>query len=210
MTLEPVPLPLEPEDRSVDLGFTIVRLAAQIARLKPGSAAALRRGPLEGEGCAAFWQLMADNGIEGRAGDLPRWAAIMQAIAILTPRGGDEKKRSAHDGSKPMGAALAEANISELRLARLLSARGEMRRDLAIRTCRRLSGNESVRFDLRTSRTSCSGRTTRAKLIGSLVITTGSPPRRRTHKQEKPANDRFPLHPDPQLARLLRGAAQPR
>lgn len=150
MTLEPVPLPLEPEDRSADLGLTIVRLAAQIARLKPGSAAALRRGPLEGEGCAAFWQLMADNGIEGRAGDLPRWAAIMQAIAILTPRGGDEKKRSAHDGRKPMGAALAEANISELRLARLLSARGEMRRDLAIRTCRRLSGNESVRFDLRT------------------------------------------------------------
>ncbi|WP_419165109.1 type I-E CRISPR-associated protein Cse2/CasB [Candidatus Palauibacter sp.] len=151
MTLEPVPSALDPEDRSADLGLTIVRLAAQIARLKPGPAAALRRGPLEGKGSAAFWQLIADNGIEGRAaGDLPRWASIMQAIAILTPRGSDEKKRSAHDGSKPMGAALAEAKISELRLARLLSARGEMRRDLVIRTCRRLSGKESVRFDLRT------------------------------------------------------------
>lgn len=139
-----------PEDPGTDLGLTVVRLAAQIARLKPGPAAALRRGVVGGEASAAFWQLMATHGIEGRGDELPKWAAIMQAMAILTPRGGDATKRSAHDGSKPMGAALAEAKMSELRLARLLSARGEMRRDLAIRTCRRLAASKSVRFDLRT------------------------------------------------------------
>ncbi|WP_420449799.1 type I-E CRISPR-associated protein Cse2/CasB [Candidatus Palauibacter sp.] len=148
--MRPDDVPAPAGDRSADLGLLVVRLAAHIVRLKPGPAAALRRGPLEGEGSAALWQLMATNGIEGRGDDLPKWGTIMQAIAILTPRGGDDRKRSAHDGSKPMGAVLAEANISELRLARLLASRGEMRRKLAVRTCRRLAASESVRFDLRT------------------------------------------------------------
>lgn len=139
-----------PEDPGADLGLTVVRLAAQIARLKPGPAAALRRGAVGGDGSAALSWLMATNGIDGRGDELHKWAAVMQAMAILTPRGGDVTKRSAHDGSKPMGAVLAEAKISELRLARLLSARGEMRRDLAIRTCRRLAAGKPVRFDLRT------------------------------------------------------------
>ena len=135
---------------NTDLGLTIVRLAGDIGRLEPGSAAALRRGPLEGAGSAAFWQLMAkyETGHGGPA--LSRWAAIAQAIAILTPKGRGSVRRTAHDGRKPMGAALADANISDLRLARLLSSRGQMRRDLLVRTCRRLAASDPVQFNLRT------------------------------------------------------------
>ncbi|MDE2773654.1 MAG: hypothetical protein OXI46_08105 [Gemmatimonadota bacterium] len=147
---EPVPSPTTPEGRSADVGSTVVRVAAQIARLEPGPAAALRRGPLESEGSAAFWQLMADHGIEGRGVELARWGAIVQAVAILTPRGREEDKPSAHDAGKPMGEVLHEEKISDLRLARLLSARGAMRRDLTVRTCRRLAAGAPVRFDLRT------------------------------------------------------------
>ncbi len=133
-----------------DIGLTVVRIAGEIARLAPGPAAALRRGPMGNEGSAAFWQLMAENEIAGGREYERRWAAVMQAIAILTPKGRRSDKLSAHDGKKPMGAALCESGVSDLRLARLLSARGEMRRDLLIRTCRRLSATDSIRFDLRT------------------------------------------------------------
>ena len=143
--------PKGPESGSrTDIGLTIVRLAARIARLAPGPAAALRRGPLVQAGSAAFWQLMAENDIRARGEHLPRWATVVQAIAILTPKGRDPAKLSAHDGSIPMGAALHQAGISDIRLARLLSARGEMRSDLVIRACRRLSAKQVIRFDLRT------------------------------------------------------------
>ena len=49
-----------------------------------------------------------------------------------------------------MGTALYKAGVSELRLARLLGAPKEMRRDLGIRACRRLAGTEHKRFHLRT------------------------------------------------------------
>ena len=138
--------PKEPPSGSrTDIGLTIVRLAGRIARLAPGPAAALRRGPLVKAGSAAFWQLMAENDIRVGREHLPRWATVVQAIAILTPKGRNPDKLSAHDGSIPMGAALHQAGISDLRLARLLSARGEMRSDLVIRACRRLSAKQVIR-----------------------------------------------------------------
>ena len=143
--------PKEPASGSrTDFGLTIVRLAGRIARIAPGPAAALRRGPLVQAGSAAFWQLMAENDIRAGREHLPRWATVVQAIAILTPKGRNPDKLSAHDGSNPMGTALHEAGISDLRLARLLSAKGQMRCDLVIRACRRLSAKQTIRFDLRT------------------------------------------------------------
>ena len=133
-----------------DIRFTIPKLAGQVARLAPGPAAALRRGRIAEVGNPAFWQLMAEHAPDAIGDRLRRWAVIMQAIAILTPKGRALEKRSAHDASNPMGAALFEAGISELRLARLLSARGEMRRDLVIRSCRRMSAKGAIQFDLRT------------------------------------------------------------
>ena len=126
------------------------RLAKHIARLDPGSAAALRRGPLAGAGTAAFWKLAAEYAPGGAARDEAGWAALIQAIAILTPKGRETDRRSAHDHTIPMGAALYKAGVSELRLARLLDAPREMRRDLTVRLCRRLAATEHKRFHLRT------------------------------------------------------------
>lgn len=154
MSRDDRPAPLDEQRSDSDIGGKIVRLAGAISRLEPGPAASLRRDPLAGSGSAAFWSMLAKNGIHPRREELERrWATVIQAIAILTPKGrgdSDRPKPSAHDGAVPMGAALHQLGISQQRLARLLSARGEMRRDLVIRTCRRLAAKDAVRFDLRT------------------------------------------------------------
>ena len=129
----------------------VARMAMDIALLDPGSAAALRRGPLAGSGSAAFWKLMADHDIE--AARIAVWATVAQSIAILTPvgEGAGDPPRSAHDSGRSMGAALHHAGVSELRLARLLAAGGHMRRNLVLRVCRRLArSRDHRRFDLRT------------------------------------------------------------
>ena len=130
------------------LGQVVSGLARDISILTPGPAAALRRGPLSGAGAAAFWQLMATH--QPRTNDEAGWAALIQGIAILTPKGRDPNKKSAHEYRFPMGSALSKAEFSELRLARLLNAPKEMRRDLAVRLCRRLSRTEHSRFNLET------------------------------------------------------------
>lgn len=137
---------------TTDIPGTVVRLAGQVSGLDPGPAASLRRDPLAGSGSAAFWQLLAENGIAATERMERRWAAVIQAIAILTPKGraSDGPKPSAHHAGNPMGTALQEAGVSDQRLARMLAARGKTRRELVIRTCRRLAGKEPVRFDLRT------------------------------------------------------------
>ncbi len=154
MSTEHRPMSSDPLPSDSDIIGKIVRMAGDISRLPPGPAASLRRNPLAGSGNAAFWYLLAKNEIHpGRELLERRWATVVQAIAILTPKGRADKDRpkpSSHDGAAPMGTSLHEAGVSEHRLARLLSARGEMRRDLVIRTCRRLAATEAPRFDLRT------------------------------------------------------------
>lgn len=146
------PVPPDTTATAPNIRATVVRLAGQISGLDPGPAASLRRDPLAGSGSAAFWHLLARNGIAANRRMERRWAAVIQAIAILTPKGGtsDAPKPSAHNGGNPMGTALQDAGVSGQRLARLLAARGKTRRELVIRTCRRLAAKESVRFDLRT------------------------------------------------------------
>ena len=139
-----------PPSTGPDIGAIVPRMAGLIATLDPGPAASLRRDPLAGSGTAPFWDLLARNNIQASGERLERWAAVIQAIAILTPKGRDSAKLLAHNGTVPMGFALHQAKVSDLRLARLLSAKGAMRRDLLIRTCRRLAAREPVRFDLRT------------------------------------------------------------
>lgn len=127
----------------------IYLLALQIAHLDPGPAAALRRGPLEGAGVAAFWKLLADYGLgRGSEANIENWAAVVQAIAILTPKGRDHEKVSAHEPKIAMGAAICRAGVSELRLARMLGAPASVRRQLVVRTCRRLARTDYHRFDV--------------------------------------------------------------
>ena len=139
---------LEKQTETQSLGQVVSGLAREIARLTPGPAAALRRGPLSGAGAAAFWQLMATH--QPRTNDEAGWAALIQGIAILTAKGTDFQKKPAHEYRYSMGSVLSKAEFSELRLARLLNAPKEMRRDLAVRLCRRLSRTEHSRFNLET------------------------------------------------------------
>jgi len=140
---------------SLTPGQVVARLTREIAVLDPGSAAALRRGPLNGAGAAAFWKLLATYGPTYELdGDREEgWAMLIQAIAILTPKGRRIEgvpNLSVHDPQIPMGAAVHDARVSELRLARLLTAPEKMRRTLGVRLCRRLAAAEQRRFDLRT------------------------------------------------------------
>ena len=83
-----------------------------------------------------------------RGEDEAGWAALLQAIAILTPKGRDPNKKSAHDHQVPMGSALHNAGLSEFRLASLLAATTDRRHASATRVCRRLAASEQNRFDL--------------------------------------------------------------
>ena len=105
-------------------------------------------GPLAGAGAAAFWKLIAEHVPNAAERNLVGWAAVLQAIAILTPKGRDPQKKSAHDRQLPMGSALYKAGLSELRLASLLAATSDRRRERAIRACRRIAASELNRFDL--------------------------------------------------------------
>ena len=128
----------------------LAELAKNIAYLDSGSLAALRRGPLDGAGVAAFWKLVGDD----VSNNEEEWAGLIQAIAILTPKGKPkpEVRHSAYDHSRQMGAALQKAGVSELRLARLLAARKGQMRELLVRLCRRLSRTEYSSFNLKVLR----------------------------------------------------------
>ena len=148
MSIKESPTTLRKQAETHSLSQVVSGLAGEIARLTPGPAAALRRGPLSGAGAAAFWKLLATY--QPRTNDEVGWAALVQGIAILTPKGTDPNKKSAHEYRFLMGSILSKAEFSELRLARLLNAPKEIRRDLAVRLCRRLSRTEHNRFNLET------------------------------------------------------------
>ena len=127
----------------------ISRQIAQIAALDPGAVAALRRGPLVGPGTAAYWKLLARYELFGVEHE-SAWANVLQAIAVLTPKGPVDNREPAHLHSKQMGEVFCDAGLSELRVARLLSQPRERRGAAIVRICRRLAGTEHCRFDLRT------------------------------------------------------------
>ena len=79
------PVPPDTTATAPNIRATVVRLAGQISGLDPGPAASLRRDPLAGSGSAAFWHLLARNGIAANRRMERRWAAVIQAIAILRP-----------------------------------------------------------------------------------------------------------------------------
>ncbi len=135
-------------DKFPDLNLLIPRIAMDIAMLERGLLAELRRGPLNGAGSVAFWKLVAKYEIPNY--QEKNWAVLTQAIAILTPRGEISTKKSAHDPNFSMGRALNQAKFSDLRIARLLSARRDMRLEILIRSCRRLVAEKCNIFDLRT------------------------------------------------------------
>jgi len=99
----------------------LVRMIEEV--LSPGDVASLRRMRWDEVGCPAFWRLIASH----LAGEMPpdgrvreeaerRWTVILQALAEL---------RGLHRGGASLGRTLAEAEIAELRVIKLLRADGE-------------------------------------------------------------------------------------
>jgi CRISPR system Cascade subunit CasB len=146
------------------LSDTVYAIGRTLAGLDPGPLADLRRMSLVGydSGAPYFWRLVARHGLHG---DHQRtWARIIQIMAILTPKGRDENKRSPHEprrkanGWRGLGTALCDGGnkqwpppreaprpaYSEQRLARLLAAKGETRAALMERAARVLAAKKPV------------------------------------------------------------------
>lgn len=137
---------------AVGLELKIGFLSRKLPRLSTGDRARLRRGPLDaGEaGAPAFWKLAAHEKYGFAA--TPEWAAIVQAMAILTPRpaDGDDNPKGPHDLSNRLGKGLCDGGnaswgqvssdprpvLSELRLAKMLAAKGNLRRELVVRAAK--------------------------------------------------------------------------
>lgn len=109
-----------------------------------GDLAELRRMDPDAPDAAAFWRLLAYRELLGSPTLERKWALILHGIALMT---GTADRRSAHDGSMPVGRALffggdaqrTAAFYSETRLNRLLTARGPMLRVLLARLFRMLA-----------------------------------------------------------------------
>jgi CRISPR type I-E-associated protein CasB/Cse2 len=107
-------------------------IAATLAAADPGEKAEARRmGPA---GSALFWRLVSRLSIApNREAD---WLLFTRLVAHMTPA---SREQSIHDSGRPLGAALADAGLSEARFARLLAARGPSRNDALERAVRMLA-----------------------------------------------------------------------
>lgn len=125
----------------------VPEIAKTVALLGPGPSAQLRRDPTRGAGVAAYWRIAAEYDFNVGDRIMPKF---VQIVAILTPRGtvGERSFFSAHKAQMPMGRALYNAGISELRLSRFLDMPKPIRSDSAVRICRRLAGSEHAQFNL--------------------------------------------------------------
>ncbi|RVT87398.1 hypothetical protein DXV76_04780 [Rhodobacteraceae bacterium CCMM004] len=128
-------------------GATALSIAAGLRRLDPGALAALRRMG-DDRAVPAYWRLAASR---PAMSDRPeRWAPIVRALAILTPKGAAEDRGDLHDPTRPLGEALCDGGnpswpgaprpmLSERRLAQLMAARGAQRTILLTRAVRALA-----------------------------------------------------------------------
>ncbi|MFC7705778.1 type I-E CRISPR-associated protein Cse2/CasB [Plastorhodobacter daqingensis] len=120
---------LKPENETARRALAIT---AALAAADPGEKAEARRmGPA---GSALFWRQTARLGI-GRDHE-EAWRQFTRLVALMTPASRDT---SVHSDKHPLGAALAEAGLSEQRFARLLAARGPARADALERAIRMMA-----------------------------------------------------------------------
>ena len=137
---------------AVDIGNKL----ASPKLFRPGDLAELRRMDPDAYDVPVFWKIMVQHGDRFRGPKVERkWGLILHGIALMTPTSrGDGNTRYAHDPHMPVGRALylgdAESRekgfYSEIRLNRLLTARGAMFRSLLARTFRMLAAAD-VSFD---------------------------------------------------------------
>ncbi len=140
-------------------GGMAVRIAGRLARedFPRGDLAALRRmSPGSGRYAVAFWRLAARYDLLGAPEVERKWALIIHGIALMTPTAAPDRAASgAHDPQMSVGSALfgsdssnTSAFYSELRLNRLLTARGDVLHVLLERSFRMLASS-GVAFDWR-------------------------------------------------------------
>jgi CRISPR system Cascade subunit CasB len=107
-------------------------IAAALAASDPGDKAEARRMGAAGSGL--FWRQVARLGIPpGQEGD---WLLFTRLVALMSPA---SRTTSIHMPNRALGAALAEAGLSEHRFARLLAARGKSRNDALERGIRMIA-----------------------------------------------------------------------
>lgn len=137
---------------------TALSIAGFMKVFGTGEMAALRR--LDGNAAVpAYWRLAARHDI--LHADREAWAPIVQALAILTPKGQPENRRDLHDSKRKLGMAFCDGGtldwpgglapgtsprpmISEQRLAQLLAARGSQRSVLMLRAVRALAASRDA------------------------------------------------------------------
>ena len=135
---------------------TAARATAKMLReLHPGALADLRRMD-QGRRAPAFWRLAARyRDTIGRPSQEETWAHIVRILALLTPTGEPSRRPALHvdgrrlgtvlcDGGDPAWPAVGNAGVprpmfSELRLAKLIAARGKQRAILLQRAARALA-----------------------------------------------------------------------
>jgi hypothetical protein len=112
-----------------------LRLQAFLASdgASPGMLAALRRADPAAPDFLALKVVLPLCREQASAQEISRWVAVAKAFALTGPR------RHAED--QPLGAALAAAGYSELRLEQLLSAPADVRDALVWGMCRRLAAH---------------------------------------------------------------------
>ena len=117
--------------KTPSLGGVAARIAARLPNLAPGDLADLRRHRHGEPPPMAFWRLAAAHlqdvlpaGGPWRDEAEQRWATAMAALAQLVLRASDGHSDSLHNPKLPLGAALADTGLSELRFDRLMRAEG--------------------------------------------------------------------------------------
>jgi CRISPR type I-E-associated protein CasB/Cse2 len=106
------------------LASLIRQIARDLAEAGTGERAELRRHKPDDPGGPAFWRIVVSRlepdylpgGGSARDNALRQWAVILRAIAELD---------GMHNEGRRLGAALADIQVSELRLNKLLRASGE-------------------------------------------------------------------------------------
>ena len=150
------------QDRKQDPRSVALSIAGLMKAFGNGEMAALRR---LGDDFAvpAYWRLAAHHDVlrARRAA----WMPIVQALALLTPKGPPEERGDLHDPKRKLGTALCDGGdlnwpgtlapgaaprplLSEHRLAGLLAARGRQRAVLLARAVRTLAASRDVSVGL--------------------------------------------------------------
>ena len=133
-TLEPVSAEAEASIASPRRGDPFASLAAYVARAAPGERAALARmqpEALQPHQLAALSRALLAAGLspdQWHADTWPRWALIAHGVAL-----------AGHDGKQRLGSQLAQAGVSESRVTKLLTSRGNAFTQLVPRVLRLLA-----------------------------------------------------------------------